>query len=91
MSLENNSDIFVGDGKEPSGNMAMAKEKDNEEVDLEEFAEFENEQEFFKALGKTPLVKNPFFVRSMADNVFNGNGTEGIEAGMEIIGDYQRL
>ena len=81
----------VGDGEDHGGSMAMAEEKTNEKVDLEDVAEFENEQEFFKALGNTPLAKNPFFVRSMADNVFNGNGTEGIEPGKEIIADYRTL
>ena len=55
---------------------------------MEEFAEFENEQEFFKALGNTPLAQNPFFVRTMAEAAFNGNGTEGIEPGMEVLTGY---
>ena len=55
----------------------MAK-KEQERV---EFAAFEDELEFFKALGETPLAKNAFFIRTMADSVFNGEGTEGITPG----------
>ena len=52
-----------------------------EEAEFEEFAQFSNEQEFFQALGETPLVKNPFFIRQVADAQFNGDGTEGIVPG----------
>ena len=71
--------------------MGMPEDTDKEEVDLDEFAEFENQQEYIQALGKTPLVQNPFFVRTMADAAFIGDGTEGIEPGKEIIAAYRKL
>ena len=52
---------------------------------MEEFSQFENEQEFFKALGDSPYAKNPFLVRTMAETLFNGSGTEGIKPGNELI------
>ena len=51
------------------------------EEQAEELAEYEDVQSFFKALGETPLAKNPFFIRLMADGHFNGEATEGIAPG----------
>ena len=51
------------------------------EEQLEAFAEFEDDQGFFKALGNTPLAKNAFFIRLMGDSYFTGDGTEGIAPG----------
>ena len=55
------------------------------EAEMEEFAAFENEQELFKALGKTPLVKNAFYVRLIADSKFTADGTEGMTPGMSRV------
>ena len=54
------------------------------DIDPEIFKEFENKLKLQEALGETPLAKNPFFLRSMGDPVFTGNGTEGVEPGNKI-------
>ena len=51
------------------------------DIDPEIFKEFENKLRLQEALGETPLAKNPFFIRTMSDPVFTGNGTEGVEPG----------
>ena len=51
------------------------------DIDPEIFKEFENKMALQQALGETPLAKNPFFIRTMSDPVFTGNGTEGVEPG----------
>ena len=51
------------------------------EEQAEELADYEDVQSFFSALAETPLAKNPFFIRFMADGHFNGEGTEGIAPG----------
>ena len=53
-------------------------------IDPEIFKEFENKMRLQEALGETPLAKNPFFIRTMSDPVFTGNGTEGVEPGNTI-------
>ena len=54
------------------------------EIDPEIFKEFENKMRLQEALGETPLAKNPFFIRTMSDPVFTGNGTEGVEPGNKM-------
>ena len=54
------------------------------EIDPEIFKEFENKMRLQEALGETPLAKNPFFIRTMSDPVFSGNGTEGVEPGNKM-------
>ena len=60
-------------------------EENEDEIDPEVFAEFENPRTMMAALGETPLAKNQFFLRVMSDPIFTGNGTEGIEPGMKMI------
>ena len=55
------------------------------DIDPEIFKEFENKMALQQALGETPLAKNPFFIRTMSDPVFTGNGTEGVEPGKKCI------
>ena len=68
---------FVGNGDEII----------EDEMDPDLFAEFtdgtesENGRNLMRALGDTPLSKNQFFIRTMSDGKFNGNGTEGLEPG----------
>ena len=64
--------MYIGEAKEE---IATAEEQ------ADELAEYEDVQSFFSALGETPLAKNPFFIRLMADGHFNGEGTEGIAPG----------
>ena len=65
---------------------SKGNEGENEDgIDPEIFKEFENKLRLQEALGETPLAKNPFFIRTMADPVFTGNGTEGVEPGKKCI------
>ena len=59
----------------------MSDGENDMDIDPEIFKEFENKLRLQEALGETPLAKNPFFIRTMSDPVFTGNGTEGVEPG----------
>ena len=61
------------------------------DIDPEIFKEFENKLRLQEALGETPLAKNPFFIRTMSDPVFTGNGTEGVEPGKKCTLNQTKL
>ena len=62
----------------------MSDGENDIDIDPEIFKEFENKMRLQEALGETPLAKNPFFIRTMGDPVFTGNGTEGAEPGKKM-------